>query len=230
VPADFAGSEWRDSRGCRFVRATVAGAVTWLPLLDAERRPLCDAPALAEVPDAAVEADLAQAPPTEDSPAEAAPDVDPQIAEAAEVLARVARIATGQGRAAPPAEAPPPAAPPAIAAAPQPDPFAALGRMAEETAGPTGRLIFVPPDDRVRIVQVDMPSVLRGGDPFGVNEPIVGPAHAAPRAATRVGYHPAPIRLAQAPPIPGFGPDPAPAVRIRRAALAEGADGSNLER
>lgn len=245
VPADFAGTQWQDSRGCLFVRATVAGSVTWLPLLDAERRPVCTdplangAPALPAPPNTAL-----AAPPVEGGPATppadgtetagdagAAPDaaaaeddVLPQVAEAAEVLARVARIASGQGRDMTAEGAPDPGAPPpALAGAADPDPFAALTRMAEDTGAPAGRLIFVPPDDRVQLVHVDLPSVLvGGGDPFGMDAPMPAVVRRAAHPATTPGYHPAPARLRVAPPIPGFGPDPAPPPRVRRAAVPQG--------
>jgi hypothetical protein len=79
-------------------------------------------------------------------------------------------------------------------------------------------LIFVEPDDRVRIVYVDLPSVLVGDrDPFGVNVP--GPSRTA--FATRRAPA-APARpLAVAPPIRGFGPDPQPVPRPRRTAPAD---------
>ena len=40
-PADFAGRQYVDSRGCVFVRAEVNGAVAWAPRLDRDRVPLC---------------------------------------------------------------------------------------------------------------------------------------------------------------------------------------------
>lgn len=43
-PADFAGRQYVDSAGCVFLRSTVGGVVSWVPLFDAERRAVCNDP------------------------------------------------------------------------------------------------------------------------------------------------------------------------------------------
>jgi hypothetical protein len=162
-PAGFDGTEWRDSRGCQFVRGTAGGEVSWLPVLDAQRQPVCGLPALAQ--------------------------------------------------AAPPAS-------PAADAAPT-DALDALARLADTDLGTRGRLVFVEPDNRVRIVVVEMRSVLVGGDPFGVNTPVPAAARAPAQTGRLVGYHPPRGTLREAPMIHGFGRDPEPAPRApRRAAPA----------
>lgn len=40
-PADFDDASYVDSRGCAYARAAVNGAVTWVPQLGADRKPLC---------------------------------------------------------------------------------------------------------------------------------------------------------------------------------------------
>lgn len=157
-PADYAGTEWRDSQGCQFVRSNSGGTTTWLPVLDAQRQPVCGLPP------------LAAAQPENPAPENPAPD--------------------------------PPGTPTA-----EGDPIAALSRLADLDTGTGARLIFVEPDNRVRIIYVDMPSVLVGGDPFGMNDPMPAVTRGPARGAL-VGYHPQPARLQVAPPIHGFGTDP----------------------
>jgi hypothetical protein len=58
-PADFAGRQYVDSRGCVFVRAEVDGRVAWAPRLDRDRTPLCGyRPSLAAGPAAGSLPDL----------------------------------------------------------------------------------------------------------------------------------------------------------------------------
>lgn len=180
-PPTHSGDEWRDSRGCQFVRSTTGGEVTWLPVLDAQRQPVCGLPPLAQ-----------DTPPERTAPATGA------------------QVPEGQ-----------------TATVPAPtDALDALARLAGTDLGARGRLVFVEPENRIRIVHVDMPAVLVGGDPFGMNgslTPVVhatsGTAHAGGGAA--VGYHPQPARLQVVPPIHGFGPDPAPAPRMPRRAATQ---------
>jgi hypothetical protein len=40
-PAEYAGRQYVDSRGCVFIRVEVGGAVTWAPRLNRDREPLC---------------------------------------------------------------------------------------------------------------------------------------------------------------------------------------------
>ncbi|WP_284162675.1 SPOR domain-containing protein [Frigidibacter sp. SD6-1] len=40
-PADYAGREYTDSKGCLFQRAVVNGAVHWVPRLDQANKPVC---------------------------------------------------------------------------------------------------------------------------------------------------------------------------------------------
>ncbi|MEI4471103.1 SPOR domain-containing protein [Frigidibacter sp. MR17.24] len=50
-PPGFAGNRFVDSAGCAFQRATVAGKVTWAPVMGLDRQPLCARPLVqAEVP------------------------------------------------------------------------------------------------------------------------------------------------------------------------------------
>lgn len=43
-PADYDAASYVDSRGCAYARAAVNGAVTWVPQLGADRKPLCGLP------------------------------------------------------------------------------------------------------------------------------------------------------------------------------------------
>lgn len=216
VPAEHAGSDWRDSRGCLFVRGTSEGLVVWLPVLDAERRQVCD-PALAlPVPEGAAPAtDLAAdpAPPVVPPAAGIAPPVQPAAPAPPPAPPPAPALAEDPAPADPEPRAPVVAEVPPIPPPPRADPLDALARLADTAAAPAGRLLFVEPDDRVRLVFVTLPAVLQGDrDPFGVNLPLRGAAvHPAVRRAGLIGYHPQPIRLSAAPPIRGFGPDPMPA-------------------
>jgi len=58
-PSDFSGSQFVDSSGCAFVRATVNGVDSWIPRVDQDRNPICkfeptfavaEPPAAPEVP------------------------------------------------------------------------------------------------------------------------------------------------------------------------------------
>jgi hypothetical protein len=251
VPADHAGADWRDSRGCLFVRGSADGAVLWLPVLDAERRPVCDAVPVADTTPAGPTdpATAAPAPIAAVAAPETEREVPPQVPRAAEALARAAGALGALGGALPgpvragatlaqggtaaaterPAEVPPPMvevipsrplpipAGPDMARPSPEDPLAALARLADTASAPTGRLVMVEPDDRLRIIHVEGRSVLvGGGDPFGVNAPLAGAraaAHPGGGRGAAAGYHPPPGRLTVAPPIIGFGPDPAPASR-----------------
>lgn len=232
-PEDYAGTEFVDSRGCVFVRATSNGAVIWLPRLDAQRRPLCGSPA------AAGEAQ-AQTQPVP------APATDPVVAAEPVPVPPVAQVPAPDPAGSPPDEAPlaeadrpatdpsvpstdPPAPAPAAAAAESPalalpGPLAPLAPAAPAAdpgqltqAEPPGvRLIFVEPDDRVRIVHVDVPSRLIGGDSAFPDLPARRDEGRIAAHGAIVGYYPRPTRLSAAPPIRGFGPDPAPEPRAPR--------------
>ena len=84
-PAEYAGTEFVDSKGCAFVRATVNGAVSWVARVDQDRNPLCNfEPTFAwAVPssdaDETVETDVAEAPAESD---EVADIVTEEMAEA----------------------------------------------------------------------------------------------------------------------------------------------------
>lgn len=47
-PADYTGTQYSDSRGCLFIRASFDGRVTWVPRFDENRRPICTTPVAAE--------------------------------------------------------------------------------------------------------------------------------------------------------------------------------------
>lgn len=213
-PADFAADVYTDSLGCVFLRGTANGTVMWLPRLDAQRRPVCGPRDTAQA--ASPEVPVAEVP-LADGPAIAEAPVTEAPADPAD-KPEDAPAATAQAPAAP---APEPQ-PPAQLALPEPlaplAPQAATGGLVAD-APPTVRLIFVEPDDRVRIVQVDMPSILIGGD-MALRDLVTDRRSDAPTLARRIvpGYAPRPVLLTAAPPIRGFGPDPAPVPRLRRAA------------
>lgn len=83
-PADFAETQYVDSRGCAFVRAAFNGQTTWLPQLDTQREPVCGlepslmaeatAPGrvVSSLPDADAEPETAEAEPETAEAAEAA--------------------------------------------------------------------------------------------------------------------------------------------------------------
>ena len=79
-PDDFAGRQFVDSAGCVFIRATVDGAVTWVPRLTVERPVLCAFGATFTEGAVVAEGSL----PTP------APDLPPKVdAETAEALAAI---------------------------------------------------------------------------------------------------------------------------------------------
>jgi hypothetical protein len=88
-PAEFAGRQYVDSRGCVFVRAEIDGTVTWAPRLDRDRTPLCGYRP-------SVSAGLGQ---STGSLPEIRPDTPPVILDAATV---VGTAATAPAAAAPP--------------------------------------------------------------------------------------------------------------------------------
>lgn len=47
-PAGYTGTQYSDSRGCLFIRASFDGRVTWVPRFDENRRPICTTPAAAQ--------------------------------------------------------------------------------------------------------------------------------------------------------------------------------------
>jgi predicted small lipoprotein YifL len=86
-PADFAGRQYVDSRGCVFVRAEVDGAVTWAPRLDRDRMPLCGyRPSMAAAGDAA------------GSLPAVSPDAPPVVGDEARVVATAAAAPAATAR------------------------------------------------------------------------------------------------------------------------------------
>ncbi|MEA5163279.1 SPOR domain-containing protein [Cereibacter johrii] len=72
-PSDFVAPQYVDSEGCVFLRAGVEGAVSWVPRVTRDRKPLCGyPPSLSPV----VEASPEDAPPTAADAAAAAPQAD----------------------------------------------------------------------------------------------------------------------------------------------------------
>jgi hypothetical protein len=49
-PEGFSGRQYTDSRGCVFVHADVGGVTRWVPLMTADRTPVCASPDVAEAP------------------------------------------------------------------------------------------------------------------------------------------------------------------------------------
>jgi cell division septation protein DedD len=96
-PASYDDASYVDSRGCAYARAAVNGAVTWVPQLGADRKPLCGlAPSLPLPPktevmepepltvdpaEVAVAAPVAQPEPAAEPPA--APEAKPVAAQSA---------------------------------------------------------------------------------------------------------------------------------------------------
>lgn len=106
-PADFAGRQYVDSRGCVFIRAQVDGTVSWAARLTADRQPLCGfqptfaggtPPATGSLPTVRPDA-----PP-------AAVEAAPAVAEAAPAAAPVAAAPRRVRSAAPAVRAAPPRA------------------------------------------------------------------------------------------------------------------------
>lgn len=60
-PADFAGREFVDSKGCVFQRAGVSGTVVWVPRMDAKNQPVCGAMPSLGAPQAVADATPAPA-------------------------------------------------------------------------------------------------------------------------------------------------------------------------
>ncbi|RHZ91420.1 SPOR domain-containing protein [Cereibacter sphaeroides] len=105
-PSDFVAPQYVDSEGCVFLRAGVEGAVSWVPRVTRDRKPLCGyPPSLSPVVEAspkdapATAADAATAAPQADAPAmtaEAGLSSDPAAKAAAK--AAIATVAAAVAR------------------------------------------------------------------------------------------------------------------------------------
>ncbi|ACM02859.1 SPOR domain-containing protein [Cereibacter sphaeroides] len=105
-PSDFVAPQYVDSEGCVFLRAGVEGAVSWVPRVTRDRKPLCGyPPSLSPVVEAspedapAVAADATTAAPQADAPAmtaEAGLSSDPAAKAAAK--AAIATVAAAVAR------------------------------------------------------------------------------------------------------------------------------------
>lgn len=101
-PSDFVAPQYVDSEGCVFLRAGVEGAVSWVPRVTRDRKPLCGyPPSLSPVVEAspedapAVAADATTAAPQADAPAMTAEtDPAPAAGDPAAKAAAKAAIAT----------------------------------------------------------------------------------------------------------------------------------------
>ncbi|MCY1126152.1 SPOR domain-containing protein [Frigidibacter sp. RF13] len=94
-PADYAGRDYTDSKGCLFQRAVVNGAVLWAPRLDQSNKPVCG-----EVPTAAPVAEVAAdaAPAPEPAPKAVAPAATKaRRARPALVIVGTEAVASGDG-------------------------------------------------------------------------------------------------------------------------------------
>jgi len=155
-PDSYFDSQYVDSRGCAFVRAGLNGQVTWLPLFDENRQPLCGLdPTLgggAGLPGRVVirtqpEADApsppagATPPVTETTPTQPAP--------------QTAGVTPGT----PPA--PPPAAPAEATAGPAPAPTAPPPGVA--TGAGTGPVVIVAAGDRTAAPRYTLRVIERRG-------------------------------------------------------------------
>lgn len=138
-PPGFAGQQYVDSRGCVFLRAGMAGRVTWVPRVDRDRRAMCGyPPSTGGRAVAAAEAEPAPAPTPAPAPAprRVAAAAEPPESSYVPAPVRVAR----------PAAAPMAPAAPVVAAAPVASPVTGprataggQGRIACSTAAPVAQ-------------------------------------------------------------------------------------------
>ncbi len=94
--AEFADTQYVDSRGCAFVRAASNGQVAWLPLFDADRQPVCGLQPSAEAgPDQPGRVVIRPAPAVPDTPP--APGSGEGIAQGTVAKPPESEMATGTG-------------------------------------------------------------------------------------------------------------------------------------